>query len=40
MHEHKQNQCKRKVKLFTKKLALTYCNHYSEFDKFHQALNR
>lgn len=25
MHEHKQNQCKRKVKLFTKKLALTYC---------------
>ena len=31
MHEHKQNQCKRKVKLFTKKLALTYCYRSVDF---------
>jgi len=36
MHEHKQNQCKRKVKLFTKKLALTYCYYSVAFVLVHR----
>ena len=31
MHEHKQNHCKRKVKLFTKKLALAKCYRSVDF---------
>ena len=36
MHEHKQNQCKRKVKLFTKKLALTSCYYSVAFVLVHR----